>query len=292
MPPAMPSTVREWQRGGRWVHTAAGRLFVRTVPGGEPVVVFLHGYPSSSYDFRHLIGRIGDHACIAIDLLGFGLSDKPRPHRYSIFEHADLVERLIAVEVGERPVDIVAHDMGTSVATELMARDVNGALGFRLRRVVLSNAGIIIERASLRPIQRLLLSPLGWTAARLANRPMFTREFARLFSPGHPLDPAEAAAQWALISRAGGHRIAHLLCHYVRERAEHADRWHGAIRDWPGPLGFIWGLRDPVATVHVLDGLRELRPSAPVIKLPDLGHYPQIEDPAAFTAGVLSLLGG
>lgn len=284
------SAVRDWQLGGRRVHTEAGQIFVRSSDGAGPLIVFLHGYPSSSFDFRHVIDRIPDRRNLAFDFLGFGLSDKPRPHRYSIFEHADIAEQLVAVEAADRPVDIVAHDMGTSVATELMARDRDGKLPFRLRRVVLSNGGVIIERASLRPIQRLLLSPLGGLAARLANRPMFTREFARLFSADHPLDPQEAAAQWALIANGNGHRIAHLLCAYVRERAIYADRWHGAIGQWSGPLGFVWGLRDPVATTHVLDGLRELRPSAAVVELPDLGHYPQLEDPDAFTAAVLDLL--
>jgi pimeloyl-ACP methyl ester carboxylesterase len=62
------------------------------------------------------------------------------------------------------------------------------------------------------------------------------------------------------------------------QREEHAGRWHGAIRDWPGELSLAWGLRDPVATTEVLAALRELRPSVPVTELPELGHYPQIED--------------
>lgn len=287
---AEPSAVRDWQHGGRQVETAAGRIFVRGSEGAGPVILFLHGYPSSSFDFRQVIDRMPARATLSFDFLGFGLSDKPRPHRYSIFEQADVVEQIVAAEAADRPVDVVAHDMGTSVATELMARDLDGELPFRLRQVVLSNGGVIIERASLRPIQRLLLSPFGGLAARLANRPMFTREFARLFSSDHPLDPQEAAAQWALIANANGHRIAHLLCAYVRERATHAERWHGAIGHWPGPVGFIWGLRDPVATTRVLDGLRELRSSAAVVELPDLGHYPQVEDPDAFTTALLDLL--
>ena len=48
------------------------------------------------------------------------------------------------------------------------------------------------------------------------------------------------------------------------------------------PLGFLWGLDDPVATTNVLDGLRELRPTADVVELPGVGHYPQVEDPEAF----------
>lgn len=293
MPNTMPTAVRDWQRDGRWVDTAAGRIFVRVRAGTGPLLVVLHGFPSSSFDFRHVLARLPSRATLALDFLGFGLSDKPHPHRYSIFEHGNLVQDVIAKVGDGRPVDVLAHDMGTSVATELMARDLaEDGLPFRLRRVVLSNAGIVIERASLRPIQRLLLSPLGPIAARLANRSMFTREFARLFSAGHPLEQDEAAAQWALIARGDGHRIAHLLCAYIRERAVFAELWHGAIQHWPGPMGFVWGLRDPVATTHVLDGLRELRPAAPVIELPDLGHYPQIEDPDAFTEAALSLLDG
>ena len=77
---------------------------------------------------------------------------------------------------------------------------------------------------------------------------------------------------------------------YLDERVRYARRWHGAVRDWPKPLGFVWGLQDPVASTNVLAGLRELRPDAPVVELPGLGHYPQIEDPDAYTEAALRLL--
>ena len=63
------------------------------------------------------------------------------------------------------------------------------------------------------------------------------------------------------------------------QRETYAERWHGAIREWNGELGLAWGLRDPVATTAVLGALRELRPTVPVVELPELAHYPQIEDP-------------
>lgn len=149
---------------------------------------------------------------------------------------------------------------------------------------------MILEKATLRPIQKILRGPLGPVAARLANRVVFTREFAQLFSAAHPLTASEAEAQWALLAHARGHRIAHLLTAYLDERVTYADRWHGAVRDWDKPLGFLWGTADPVATVAVLDGLRALRPAATVIELTGLGHYPQLEDPEAFAAGARLLL--
>lgn len=224
-----------------------------------------------------------------MDFLGFGLSDKPRPHRYSVLEQADLVQQVIA-RTCSGPVVLIAHNMGSSVATELLARDLEGTLGFDLRRAVLTNGSVILDRASLRPIQKVLRGPLGPIAARLFNRRMFIRGLARLFSPEYPLSSEEAQAQWMLLSHNGGHRIAHLLISYLNERQQFASRWHGAVRNWPKPLGFLWALRDPVATIHVLNGLQELRPTAPVFELPGLGHYPQLEEPRTFAAGALRLL--
>lgn len=287
----LPTTVQDWLDGGRYVATASGRVFIRSATGTGPTLLLLHGYPSSSHDYRAVVTHLGDRAWVTMDFLGFGLSDKPRPHRYSLLEQADLVESIVDTEVSG-PVVIVAHDMGTSVTTELLARDIEGRLGFDLQGVVLTNGSVILERASLRPIQKLLRSPVGPVAARLANRRMFVKGFGELFSAAHPLSTQEADAQWELLSYRGGHRIAHLLISYLDERVRYAARWHGAVRDWPKPLGFLWALEDPVATVNVLAGLRELRPAADVVELPGVGHYPQVEVPETFTERALHLLGG
>jgi pimeloyl-ACP methyl ester carboxylesterase len=49
-------------------------------------------------------------------------------------------------------------------------------------------------------------------------------------------------------------------------------------------------MQDPVATAAVLDALMELRPHAPVERLPELGHYPQIEDPGVIAAALARAL--
>lgn len=287
----LPATVRQWQAGGRMVATPFGRVFVRSSPhlGDSPTIVLLHGFPSSSYDYREVTERLVDRAWITLDFLGFGLSDKPRPHRYSLFEQADIVQ-FVLMQAGVRQVALIAHDMGTSVATELLARDIAGVLPFDLQRAVLSNGSVIIERASLRLSQKVLRGPLGPLAARLITERGFVRGFAELFSVATPLTAQEAQDQWALLARCGGDRILHLLCAYLNERVTFAPRWHGAVRDWRKPLSFLWATADPVATINVLAGLRQLRPGAEVIELPGVGHYPQIEVPGGFTAAALRLL--
>ncbi len=291
----LPESVRRWRDGGRLVDTMAGRVFVRSSlaagesDGAGPTVLLLHGFPSSSYDFRDVVARLGDRPWLTLDFLGFGLSDKPRPHRYSLMEQADIVEQVVRRSV-DGPVVLIAHDMGTSVATELLARDLAGELSFDLRRGVLTNGSVIIDRASLRPSQKVLRGPLGPLLSRLTTQRGFLGGFAKLFSAAHPLSADEGSAQWALLARDDGQRILHLLCAYLNERVEFAGRWHGAVRDWPKPLAFLWAVDDPVATTEVLAGLRELRPQAAVVELPGIGHYPQIEVPDQFTAMALQLL--
>ena len=285
----LPPRVAEWRGGGRWLTTPAGNVFVRSAPGDDPTILLLHGYPSSSFDYQQVVPHLAERAWLTLDFLGFGLSDKPRPHRYSLLEQADIVQTVVA-DAAPGPVVLVAHDMGTSVTTELLARDLQGRLPFDLQRAVLTNGSVILDRASLRPIQKVLRGPLGPVVARLASGKVFVREFGWLFSAQHPLTDDEADAQWALMSYNDGHRIPHLLISYLDERVRYAERWHGAVRDWPKPLSFLWALDDPVATTNVLDGLRELRPAADVVELPHVGHYPQVEVPEVFTRAALSLL--
>jgi pimeloyl-ACP methyl ester carboxylesterase len=288
--------VEEWRRRGER-HEFRGHgihVFQRKGQGAaaDPALLLLHGFPSSSFDWRGLLEHIPSHrSVLAFDALGFGLSDKPRDHTYSLLWQADLAEDLVGTHASGGPVFLVAHDMGTSIATELMARDVEGTQAIDVSGALLFNGSILLHRASPRPAQKLLRSPVGPLFARLMNERAFRRSFAELFSPSHPLSDEEAADQWALIAHAKGTRIAHRTIHYMTERETFTDRWHGAVRDWPKPLSFAWGLRDPVATPSVLEGLVELRPSAPVTRLPDLGHYPQVEAPERIAAALDQALG-
>jgi pimeloyl-ACP methyl ester carboxylesterase len=176
--------------------------------------------------------------------------------------------------------------MGTSVANELMARAIEGRLGFECDAALLFNGSMVVERASLTWEQKVLRSRAGFLLAALSNRWSLGRGLGAVFSDAHPLDREEAECQWALLHHGGGNRNLHRLINYVEQRFEYAERWHGAICDWPGELVVAWGLLDPVATTAVFAAVRQLRPHAPVHELPELGHYPQIEDPERMAAVV------
>jgi pimeloyl-ACP methyl ester carboxylesterase len=289
----LTSRVSAWQQAGTLARIAGHQIFVRNraATGDGPPLLFLHGYPSSSYDWRHAFDLLPEHQVIAFDFLGYGLSDKPRDQVYSLRAQADIVEE-IAAHFAAKSVILIAHDMGSSVATELLARDVESKLSFELESVVLFNASLVRERANLLWGQKLLLSRLGPLASRLTTEFAFRRQFAGIFSREHPLSNEEAADQWSLLRYKSGHRLLQRLIYYNHERVTNptAARWHDALRDWPGQLELVWAELDPICGEAVLQAVVKLRPHAPITRLPGLGHYPQIEDPATTIAALARIV--
>jgi pimeloyl-ACP methyl ester carboxylesterase len=288
----LTARVRAWEERGVSEDFRGHRIHVFAREGREPLLLLLHGFPSSSYDWRRLLEEEREQAALAFDYLGFGLSEKPADHEYTLGEQADIAEELVRRHGGGRSIFLVAHDMGTSVATELMARDINGELEMDVRGALLFNGSVVQEAASPTIAQRLLRGPLGPVFARLSVERFFRQQLGSVFSPEHPLTDQEAEDQWCLISGGGGIRLGHKLISYVDERERYAERWHGALRDWPKPVSLVWGMLDPVATERVVDALLSLRPSAPLTRLEDIGHYPQIEDPSRLAAGLREALAG
>ncbi|HUC08729.1 MAG TPA: alpha/beta hydrolase [Solirubrobacterales bacterium] len=279
MSDGLTERVRAWQGRGQTEEFRGYSIHTFRQQGEGPLLLLLHGFPSSSYDWRLLLEELPARNVLAFDFLGFGLSAKPREHDYSLFWQADLTEELLRRHGGGRPVFIVAHDMGTSVANELMARDLEGKLAMEVAGILLFNGSMVLEAASPTPAQKALRSRLGPLVAKLSSERFFRHQFGSVFSAAHPLSEAEAEDQWALICHNGGRSLGHRLISYMDQREAHDERWHGAIREWPGALSLAWGLQDPVATTSVLAALRELRPEVPVSELPELAHYPQVEDP-------------
>lgn len=278
--------VETWRLKGRLEEFRGRHIHARFRDGEGPLLVLLHGFPTCSYDWRYLFDLMPDRAMLAFDFLGFGFSDKPRDHSYTLSWQADLTEELVCRHWGDRPAFVCAHDFGASVATEMMARDLAGELRFNLGGMLIFNGSILVEKSNPTLAQKLLRGPLGPLAARFSNEAFFRRQFASVFGDEHPLTDADATDYWSLMTFNDGNRLGHKLVSYMDERAIYADRWHGAISQWQGDLSLVWGMQDPVAVPDILDGLLEMRPRLPVVRMPGIGHYPQVEDPESFARTV------
>lgn len=282
-----------WHRAGTRLNLRDGAVFVRTegdLSEGPPVLL-LHGFPTSSHDYAKVWARLAlRHPLVTLDFLGFGASDKPVDHSYSLFEQADLVLQ-VASQLGLRAVHLVAHDMGTSVATELCARRERGLLALELRSLTLSNGSVLIDQAHLTRAQKLLRRPvLGDLFARLSSYRTFQGNMRALFGTPELIDEDEIELMWELLCRNDGKARLPQLTSYIEERKRFARRWVGALGRLDIPALVLWGALDPVAVLPIGEQLGKIIPGARLRVLPTLGHYPQLEDPGAFASEVNDFL--
>lgn len=217
----------------------------------------------------------------AIDMLGFGLSDKPADFSYSVSASADQWEALCAAR-GLSEVHVLAHDYGDTVAQELLARQLERRLPFAIRSIVFLNGGLFTEATHPLRVQRLLLGPFGPLVARMSSERTFFAGMRRVCV--RPLEDSELREHWQLLVRAGGRRVMPKIIRYIRERAEHRERWVGALQRTNIPICLIDGVEDPVSGADTAQRWRQLLPQLPVHELAGVGHYPQWEAPGAVLA--------
>jgi pimeloyl-ACP methyl ester carboxylesterase len=265
------------------IEASGRRIFVLDVPAdverNEPLLL-LHGFPSSSLDWHHIIDPLArDRRVVTFDFLGFGLSDKPTGIRYSLFDQATIAEE-VARSLGIDRAAVASHDMGDSIAAELYARSIEGKLGFEVTRRVLTNGSVYIEMAQLSPGQQMLLAmtdePLPLEIA--PTEETFMASIAAIFGET-PASEDDLRGMWQMLARQDGQTILPRTIRYIEERRQHEERWISALREHPAPITVVWGDRDPIAVYAMAERFVSERPGTPLVTLEGVGHFPMLEAP-------------
>ena len=272
-------SLKQWQEGGGVFSYEGHLVFYRdSGANSKPVMVLLHGFPTSSWDWREIWPDLVEQfRVICLDFIGFGLSDKPNLARYSIMLQADVVESLLHVR-GVVSYHLLSHDYGDTVAQELIARDIEHARGL-IQSCVLLNGGLFPETHKPLFMQKLLLSPIGSFVSRFASFRKFVSNFDSICMRQIPA--SDLKVHWDLLLRARGRSVMPKIIRYMDERVRYRERWVSALTDTKIPLRLINGLDDPISGGHMADRYQELVNNADIVGLPAIGHYPQNENPRA-----------
>jgi pimeloyl-ACP methyl ester carboxylesterase len=289
---SLPPVLAAWRERGRFVRIFDREIFV-LVDGpedAEPILV-LHGFPTSSLDFRLALPQLSArHRVVMHDHLGFGLSEKPTDYSYSLFEQAEVAIELWR-SLGIKRGHLIAHDYGTSVATEILARRARKMCPIDFASVTLSNGSIFLELAHLQPSQRLLRHPrLGPIFASLSSRFVFRVQLARILGSPDAVTREELDLMWDSIRHRGGRHVLHAISCYLDERVRFRARWIGALASLDVPTHALWGRLDPIAVPAIAEAVVATVPGARLSWLDELGHYPMLEGPERWTGAALEFI--
>jgi pimeloyl-ACP methyl ester carboxylesterase len=269
----------EWYSATETYQWSGHKIVYRIERSEKPWLLLIHGFPTASFDWWKIWKPLSEHySLIAPDMIGFGYSDKPKTFPYSIMKQADLIEDLLTtLEISD--CHILSHDYGDTVTQELIARHNEGNCSFEINSACLLNGGIFPESHHPILIQRLLISPIGPMLSRMLNQHKFAKSFGSIFGVDTRLTADELVEYWRLVSYNEGHRIAHKIIRYMRERVINRERWVGALQHYQPPLSLINGLVDPISGRVMVNRYREIISENDIFTLEAIGHYPQLEAP-------------
>ena len=244
----------------------------------EPIL-FIHGTPTWSFEYRHLLRALrGRRRCIAVDHLGFGLSDRPTDAAYTPEAHAKRL-RAFVDKLGLHRFALVVHDFGGPIALPLALESPG-----RVTRLVAINSWMwtfaddpeMTKRARMvsgalgRFLYRRLNAPLRLlTPSAYADRRKLTKAIHRQYLAPFPNADGRERVLWAL-ARA-----------LIGSSAFYDGLWQHRRRLASVPTLIVWGMKDTAFRPHLLARWRRALPHAAVAELEGAGHWPHEEEPEA-----------
>jgi pimeloyl-ACP methyl ester carboxylesterase len=291
----MDAELERWKAAGQNFDYLGFDIFYRA-EGNGPHLLLIHGYPFNTWDWAPLWDRLTERfTVIAPDMLGMGFSDKPVAYEYTVHDHADMHEALLA-HLGVESAHILAHDLGDSVAQELLARhdfseQVYGSL--RIKSITWLNGGLFNETYTPRLMQKALSrTPLGDILSPLQgsslSRRLIEPTINEMFGPDTKPSRRMLDLFHEILEYNDGKRVTHKVGRFVNDRYAHRNRWVRAMRQTDIPMRLIDGPIDPNSGRHMAQRYLEIIPNPDVVMLDDnIGHWPQIEAPDAVLAHFL-----
>jgi pimeloyl-ACP methyl ester carboxylesterase len=271
------ATRRRFEAGG-----TSSRL-VEAGPGeASTAVVFVHGNPGSSDDWEPLVEAVGETGirALAFDLPDFGETTAPAGFEHTVPGYAGFVEAAL-VALGVERVHLVLHDFGGPIGLTWAATHAD-----RLASLTLIDIGILPGYRWHR-LARIWRTPvLGEvfqaTATRPAFRTLINRSEPRLPRPfvERMYDHYDRRTRRAVLK----------LYRATDEPGAPDPDLVAALRKADPPALVIWGGGDSYLPASYAERQRDYLPRAEVNVLPDSGHWPFADDPAAVESLLLTFL--
>jgi pimeloyl-ACP methyl ester carboxylesterase len=243
-------------------------------PAGAPVILLLHGFPTSSFQYRELIPRLADrYHVIAPDLPGFGFTDVPaeRGYRYTFEALAKTIFAFTqALKLSRYAMYVFDYGAPTGFRLALMAPE-------RVTAIVSQNGNAYEEGLgdAWQPIQRFWREPT--LEHRNAIREGLNLEGLRHeYSSGIPdpsmIKPEGYTLDAALLARPGNVDIQLDLFLDYASNVKLYPRWQQYFREAKPPLLAVWGKFDPFFIPAGAEAFKKDIPNATVKFLPT-GHF-------------------
>ncbi|HLO97227.1 MAG TPA: alpha/beta fold hydrolase [Fimbriimonas sp.] len=257
-----PFALREFDSGEGWMNYV-------DEGSGRPIV-FVHGSMAWSFLFRDLVSQLSSqYRCVALDHLGFGLSDTPEDAEYTMAAHSRRFGRFIK-QLGLRDITLVVIDAGGPIALD-WAND-NPEL---VRDVIFFNTHLwsLRSHARAKRLANMLLSPINRFYYRvISSAPVFV--LAAYFADRHAMTPEIQQQYLKPFFRQEERKGIYALIESWRK----SGPWYDQVGQRSRVLQLkqtlmLWGMKDPMFDSAALAQMQSMFPEAQTVQFENSGRY-------------------
>ena len=277
---------KEYPFESRYFAVPAGRLHYVDEGAGSPIVM-VHGNPTWSFLYRDLIKRLkSKYRCVAMDHIGFGLSDKPEEWSYLPEDHAKNLSALID-GLGLSNITLVLQDWGGPIGLAYAVAHPE-----KIARVILMNTWAWPVNRDLHyvafsgfmggPLGRMLIRRYNFFAQVLLRQAFGDKSKLSKAAHMHYLRPLEA-----LEDRKGSM----IFPKQIIASTPWLDQIWSSISALNGkPKLFVWGMKDIAFRDKELKRWEQTFPESRSVRLDTVGHFVQEEAPNELAGTVVPFL--
>lgn len=255
----------------KYAQAGDAKVFYREAgPADGKVVLLLHGFPSSSFQYRNLIPILATkYRVIAPDLPGFGFTEVPSDFKYTFDTLADTIEIFLDT-LAIKKFAVYIFDYGAPTGLRLALRRPDAVTA-----IITQNGNAYVEGlgAFWDPIKKY------WETGAQEDRKALTPNFDFIkfnYTAGAPdenaLAPEAYWLDWALVSRPGNADVQLDLFYDYRKNVEMYPKFHEYFKKSQVPLLAVWGKNDPIFTPPGAEAFKRDLPKATVTFV-DAGHF-------------------
>jgi pimeloyl-ACP methyl ester carboxylesterase len=267
----------------------------------KPAVLMVHGFPTSSFDFRSVIGELqADFHICALDFPGYGVSDKPGDgYRYTLADDAQLLWHFVTEVAPMKEFVLFSHDRGDSVALNfLQLYQAAANPPFRISYQFLTNANMYLPLANLTEFQKRMLDPAtsGAAVKSVSAGLLAVGMGATNYTPPLKPDDPEVRALAFQFAFENGVGVIPATIQYLNERRKMEVSFLETLAKSTVPAAILWGAHDMVAPVRVADyvwdtALKTRKAAGAYWLMPCGNHYVLHDQPEAIARVVRLSLG-
>lgn len=276
---------KEYPFSSNYFQTELGRMHYIDEGSGEPIV-FIHGNPSWSFQFRNVIKELsGTYRCIAPDMIGFGLSDKPHDWSYLPKEQAKLIDEFLQ-SLDLKSITMVVGDWGGPIGLSYAVHHPE-----RMKNLVITNTWMwsVKDDWYYQAFSKIVGGSIG--KFLIDKRNFFAKDIVKMASG---IKPSKEVHMHYLkpLEKKKERKGSWIFPKNVVDSWEWlSELWEKRDRLKRNRVALVWGMKDIAFREKQLKKWITLFPDAEVHRFKDAGHFIAEERPDRLSGIIIELMG-